>query len=256
MKTKLFIGITLIASVLSCSQKKSGTATTDSSAARTALPEVLQNHSEKEAFTALTGSDAKPIALFNGKNLSGWYIFTQQYGPDNDVENQFLIEDGVLHLDGQPMGYVCTRNSYGNYYLKVVFRWGEKKYPPREDHVRDSGVLYHIPDTVSNKLWPIAVEYQIQEGDCGDYWLIGTTGDSPNAQESTPGRFIRTANYENPAGEWNTVEIICYDNKSEHYLNGHLVNQASNLNVSEGKILLQLEGAEIFYQTVEMWKLK
>jgi hypothetical protein len=39
-------------------------------------------------------------------------------------------------------------------------------------------------------------------------------------------------------------------------VNGRLVNQASNLSVSEGKILFQLEGAEIYYKTIELIPLK
>ncbi|MDR3266864.1 MAG: DUF1080 domain-containing protein, partial [Tannerella sp.] len=59
-----------------------------------------------------------------------------------------------------------------------------------------------------------------------------------------------------PGQEWNTIEVICIDDKSEHYVNGHLVNQAENLSVTEGKILLQLEYAEVFYKTVELLPLK
>ena len=108
-------------------------------------------------------------------------------------------------------------------------------------------------------LWPMSVECQIMEGDCGDYYLIGgTMGESPNgnAQEDMPSRFVRTANFENPLPEWNTIEVICYDDKSEHYVNGHLVNQVIRLNVTEGKIALQTEAAEIFYQTVTLLPLK
>jgi len=254
MKQKLIAATLMLYVIVACSPKKQ-----EAQAPVSDIPEILQNHSEKELFTKLTDGNAEMIPLFNGKNLSGWYIFTQKYGENNDVENQFMVEDGVLHLQGQPMGYICTTDTYKNYYLKVVFRWGEKKYPPREDHARDSGVQYHIGDTVRNTLWPMSVECQIQENDCGDYWFLGgTSGKSPNRnpQDGITDQARRTANYENPAPEWNTVEIICYDDKSEHYVNGHLVNQAYEMNVSEGKILLQLEGAEIYYKTVDLLPLK
>jgi hypothetical protein len=52
------------------------------------------------------------------------------------------------------------------------------------------------------------------------------------------------------------IEIICVDDKSEHYVNGHLVNEAYSLSNTEGKILLQLEGAEVYYKTVELISLK
>ncbi|MDR1523964.1 MAG: DUF1080 domain-containing protein [Tannerella sp.] len=254
MTSYQIIGCALIFLTFACSQKKQETA-----GVRQEIPEILQNHSEKVSFTKLTGGNVEWIALFNGRDLSGWYTFTQKYGKNNDVEKQFPVEDGTLHFNGEPMGYICTNDSYRNYYLKIVFRWGEKKYPPREGGPRDSGVLYHFPDTAKNILWPVSIECQIQEGDCGDYWLVGgTTADSPNrdAGNDPQVRIVRSANFENPVPEWNTIEVICYDDKSEHYVNGHLVNRAYNLSVTEGKILLQLEAAEIYYKTVDLLPLK
>ena len=62
----------------------------------------------------------------------------------------------------------------------------------------------------------------------------------------------RTANFERPTGEWNTIEIICNGDQVEHYVNGHLVNSGTKASVSSGKILLQSEGAEIFFRRVDV----
>jgi hypothetical protein len=256
-QTLSIISLLLVFVFCSCTQKKQETVVQTEIPAQVEIPAILQNHPDKALFTQL--NNAKIIPLFNGTDLSGWYTFTEKQGVNKDVENEFLVEDSILHFNGELMGYICTNDSYKDYYLRVIFRWGETKYPPRLDSPRDSGVLYHFPDSVADKLWPTSIECQIQENDCGDYWLVGgTTADSHNqgTQEGTQGRFIRTANYENPNPEWNTIEIICIDNKSEHYVNGHLVNQAHNLSVCEGKILLQLEGAEIFYKSIELLPLK
>jgi hypothetical protein len=222
------------------------------------LPAVLKEHKDKASFTKVNNGAVQPVALFNGSDLTGWYTYTQAYGKNNDVEKAFSVEDGLLHFAGASMGYLCTNGAYKNYYLRVVFRWGEKKYAPRENSPRDSGILYHFSETAEDSVWPVSVECQVQENDCGDYYLVGgTTLDSPNTRpEGQSHRVVRTANFENPAPAWNTIEIICTDNTSEHYVNGQKVNEASNLSVSEGKILLQLEGAEIFYKTVELLPLK
>jgi hypothetical protein len=223
------------------------------------IPAILKEHKDKALFTKLNESPVEFISLFNGKDLSGWYTYTEKYGKNKDVDNTFRIEEGILHFDGENMGYISTNDSYKNYYLRVVFHWGEKKYEPRLNAPRDSGVLYHFSEGVEDSLWPTSIECQIQENDCGDYYLVGGTGaESPNSsnQEGTQGRIIRTANHENPNPEWNTIEVICFDDKSEHYVNGHLVNEAYNLSVSEGKILLQVEGAEIYYKSVELLPLK
>ncbi|MDR0863827.1 MAG: DUF1080 domain-containing protein [Candidatus Symbiothrix sp.] len=247
-QTRSISSLLLIFILFSCTQKKQETAVVQQD-----IPVILQEHPDKALFTKLTDG-AGFISLFNGTDLSGWYTFTEKGGVNNDVEKEFQVEDGVLHFNGEPMGYLSTNDSYKDYYLRVVFRWGEKKYPPRLDDPRDSGILYHFPEDAENKIWPLSIECQVQENDCGDYFLVGgATADSPNG---TGGRFIRTANYENPNPEWNTIEVICLDDKSEHYVNGHLVNQAYNLSVCEGKILLQLEGAEIFYKSVELLPLK
>ncbi|MDR2621498.1 MAG: DUF1080 domain-containing protein [Dysgonamonadaceae bacterium] len=223
------------------------------------IPAILKEHKDKALFTKLNEGKAQIISLFNGKDLSGWYTYTPKYGKNNDEEKSFQVEDGVLHFDGEPMGYIGTNDSYKDYYLRVVFRWGEKKYPPRLNSPRDSGVLYHFPEDAEDRTWPVSIECQVQENDCGDYWCVGGTSvqsPNPGQMEGRQMRIPRTANYENPNPEWNTIELICYDDKSEHYVNGHLVNEAYDLSVREGKILLQLEGAEVFYKTVELLPLK
>ncbi|MDR1436533.1 MAG: DUF1080 domain-containing protein [Candidatus Symbiothrix sp.] len=237
----------------------SGIGCTSSKRDKQEIPAILNEHTDKALFTKLNDGSAQLISLFNGKDLSGWYTYTEKYGKNKDEEKNFQVENGVLHFDGEPMGYICTNDSYKNFYLRIVFRWGDKKYPPRQDSPRDSGVLYHFSETADDALWPASIECQIQENDCGDYWCVGgTSAQSPNpgGMEGTQQRIPRTANFENPNPEWNTVEVICLDNKSEHYVNGHRVNEAYDLSVCEGKILLQLEGAEIFYKTVELLPLK
>lgn len=217
---------------------------------------VLQQHKDRALFVNLD-KVFKVIHLFNGKNLDGWYTYVDSIGVDKDVSS-FKVQKGAIHIDGPRMGYIATKGSFDNYYLKVVFKWGDKKYAPRLDSKRDSGVLYHFGSDVPDKVWPESVECQIQEGDCGDFWCVGGTNlDSPNrwAQEWDQKRVFRSADFENPTGEWNTIEILCYGDKAEHYVNGHLVNEGSNLSVTRGKILLQLEGAEVFYKTVDLIQL-
>ncbi|MDR3094941.1 MAG: DUF1080 domain-containing protein [Bacteroidales bacterium] len=214
-----------------------------------AIPDILKNHPEKDTFTKL--KEAKTIALFNGKDYTGWYTYTPNYGTDNDVEKAFTVEDGVMKFSGPSMGYVCTKDSYKNYYLRLQIRWGDRKYPPRENVRRDSGLLYHFPEGVNDELWPLSVECQIQEDDFGDYYFVN----GALAGGSSDG-IIHSANFEKAIPEWNTIEVICVDNKSEHYVNGHLVAQAQELNLNEGKIFLQLEGAEVFYKDIVLLPLK
>jgi hypothetical protein len=55
---------------------------------------------------------------------------------------------------------------------------------------------------------------------------------------------------EKPAGAWNALECLCRDRAIEVKLNGITVNRVSEVEPRKGKILLQCEGAEIFYRNV------
>jgi len=202
--------------------------------------------------------------LFNGKNLSGWYTFLRNQGQDNDPEGVFKVEDGLIHVSGKTFGYIMTEKEYENYHLVVEFKWGKTKWPPRENAVRDSGILYHVigPD----KVWPKSFECQIQEGDTGDFWLIDgvtlTTPDrptddgKPRKNERNKNRIIKYKDAERPSGEWNVVEVIADGNTVKHVVNGVLTNEGTNLSHTRGKILLQSEGAEVFYRKIELRPLK
>jgi hypothetical protein len=218
-------------------------------------PLVLQEHHNPVSFRNIWIRQLGAQKLLNGADTHGWYTFLEKLGKNNDPEGNFKIENGLLHIEGKNFGYLATEQSYANYYLKVVFRWGRHQYAPRATGKRDSGILYHFGPDVPDNIWPKSLECQVQEGDCGDYWCVGGASiGSPNrsAIEWNMKRIFRTADFENPTGEWNTMEIICNGNQSEHYVNGHLVNSGTNATVTAGKILLQSEGAEIYFKSVEL----
>ena len=89
--------------------------------------------------------DIKP--LFNGKNLTGWYTFLKTKGKNNDPDTVFSVNNGLLKITGKEFGYIITERSFDNFHLVVEFRWGEKKYPPRENKVRDNGICYYVVPT-------------------------------------------------------------------------------------------------------------
>jgi hypothetical protein len=215
---------------------------------------MLQDHGNPVSFRNIWVRELNVDKLFNNQDTKGWYIYLDSLKKNNDPGGNFSVRDKLLHIEGKYFGYLCTEKSYSNYYLKVVFKWGQKKYPPREKDKRDSGIMYHFNEKEADVVWPKSLECQVQEGDCGDYWCVGTSIDSPNKHETAWGmkHILRTANFENPTGEWNTIEIICNGNQTEHYVNGHLVNWGQSATVSSGRILIQSEGAEVFYKTIEL----
>jgi hypothetical protein len=73
------------------------------------------------------------------------------------------------------------------------------------------------------------------------------------------GRVIRTADFEKPRGEWNTVEVVCFGDRITNIVNGRVVNHATNVSrgkdgtggpLNHGKISFQSEGAEVFYRNI------
>lgn len=68
--------------------------------------------------------------------------------------------------------------------------------------------------------------------------------------------FRGAGDLEKPAGQWNRVECECRRRGVRIWVNGVLANEALDVFPSSGKILLQCEGAEIFFRNVELHPLK
>jgi hypothetical protein len=202
----------------------------------------------------LKQSDDKEFKpLFNGKDLGGWYSFLKSKGKSNDPDTIFSVKDGLLKITGKEFGYIVTERSFTNFHLVAEFKWGEKKYPPRENRVRDNGICYYVVST--DKVWPRSVECQIQEGDCGDFWLIDSViavvdGIQQGPTKNT--RVIKKKDNERPTGEWNRIEVIANQGKCTHIVNGVIVNEAEDVSLRTGRILIQSEGAETYYRKIEI----
>jgi hypothetical protein len=79
------------------------------------------------------------------------------------------LENGAVHVSGTEFGYFITKQEYKNYYLRAEFKWSEGTFPPRQGQARDSGILYNIQGP--NKVGPRSIEFQINEGCTGDFWM-------------------------------------------------------------------------------------
>ncbi|MBC3767177.1 3-keto-disaccharide hydrolase [Neptunicella marina] len=211
----------------------------------------------------------------------------------NDIYRVFTVAEHngepVLRISGEVYGAITSKAVYRNYHLLAQFRWGGKKWPPRLDLLRDSGILYHAIGENGQehfRTWMLSQEFQIMHGHVGDYWnQITSAMDvraftpeyimNPIADESQPflkvgygenikGLVLRKENAEKPLGEWNTVELICFEGQSLHIVNGKLVMVLKNsrynkdgvtLPLDEGKIQIQSEAAEVFYKNIKIKQL-
>ncbi|MCI0333900.1 MAG: DUF1080 domain-containing protein [Planctomycetes bacterium] len=229
--------------------------------------------------------------LFNGRDLKGWYTFLQQHGRNADPDRIIAIDDGVIHLYGDTaegsrvvMGYIATEKEYGNYHLRLQYRWGQKKFEPRVALPRDAGLYYHLMG--EDVVWPMGLQYQIQEGDVGDLLALSglqldssvdpTTKDleSRTFQEQKQGGLpvvfggsgiaYQLKGGMNELAGWNTLEVIARGSSITHVLNGKVVNRGENVRkvdaadpqqatpVTKGRIALEIEAAEIEYRNIEI----
>ena len=139
--------------------------------------------------------DGNWIALWNGKDLTGWHTFlgTPYQSKEDDAGNK-IIPFGIDHdplqvikvvdtdqgkanrISGVAWGMIYTEKIFQNYHLKLKVKWGEDMHIPRENGPRDSGLLYHGNGEPGSELaypWMNSQELQIQQGDMGDYWPVG-----------------------------------------------------------------------------------
>ena len=240
--------------------------------------------------------------LMNGKDLSGWETwltkphkssvvdglkknekgdYAEALGLNRDPNQVFSIVevDGhpALRISGEVWGGISTKEEFENYHFRAEFKWGQKKWPPREKTVRDNGLLYHCVGRhgAQSGLWMKSFEMQIQERDCGDFHsLAGAMVDVAAARKDpksplvyTPGapvvagvtqRILKNPDAEKPTGEWNTVEFYCHGQTSAHVVNGVVnmvltnLRHADNRPLTKGRIQIQSEGAEIYWRNLEV----
>jgi hypothetical protein len=251
-------------------------------------------------------SQAPWTPLFNGKDLDGWETwlgrphsltaipglprnergeYVQPIGLNTDPRSVFSVVqmDGgpAIRISGEVYGGLITREEHGDYHLRFDFKWGNKRWPPREQAVRDSGCCYHSvgPNDASYGFWMKSFEFQIQEGDCGDFYsLAGVIADaeavprdagnpksdlvfsrgSPRILGTTK-RIIKQPDNERPTGEWNAMELYCLGQTSVHVVNGKVNMILTGLRhrvdgrevpLTRGRIQFQSEAAEVFYRNV------
>jgi hypothetical protein len=229
----------------------------------------------------LAQAPADAIQLFNGKDLTNFYTFLQKQGRNNDPDKVFTVADGMIRVSGKEFGYFATEKDYENYVLTVEYKWGTETHAPRKDKARDSGLCFHLvgPD----KVWPRSHEFQIIEGGTGDIILIdGASVDfdpkleprfadkkmrSDDGKRIVRGRinwekraadwkdvvgFRGPVDLEKPLGEWNTLVLTADGATYSYEVNGTFVVRCTGAQPAKGRILLQSEGAELFFRKIEL----
>lgn len=208
-------------------------------------------------------------------------------GLGNDPKKVFsMIEQNgepVLYITGEIFGGLTTKAEYENYHVRLEVKWGQKIWEPRPTKPRDSGLLFHCvgPHGTFWNVWMSSLEYQIQENDMGDLYLLGGTsatvasqpkdkfrvfdpagpavgaGDRPDKQS---GMVMRSVNHEK-AGDWNVAEVYTVGDRAVFLVNGKIVNALADAKIKQGdqlvrlakgKLQIQSEAAEVYYRRVQI----
>ncbi len=255
-------------------------------------------------FNALS-QKARWVNLFNGKNLNGWDTYLGPeldsagnriskipVGLNKDPMKVFTVVEqngkNIIRISGQNWGGISTQKEFANYHLQLKFKWGQLTWGKKRGLKKDSGLLYHAvgEQGAQNTPWMRSQEFQIEEGNTGDYW--GVAG----AMQAIPAIFKGDKNYvysptgsiitfsvtsiagrncrksfdaEVASGGWNTLDLYCFGDRSFHVVNGKVVmrlfqsRQNDNGQITpltKGKIQIQSEGAEIFYKEIKVQGIK
>jgi len=232
--------------------------------------------------------------MFNGKNLSDWQIKFAKHPLNENYNDTFRVEDGLLKVrydkwnafNGE-FGHIFYRQPFSYYLVAAEYRFVGHQVvgagPALEWALRNNGIMIHGQSAESMGLdqdFPIALEVQLLGG-------LGR-GPRPNGNLCTPGTNVHfsdtlvTRHCTNSTSktydgdQWVRVEaLVLGDSIIKHIVNGDTVlvyrkpemggGAANNTKpgvlqpgkvLSEGTISLQAETAEIDFRKVEVLNLK
>ena len=251
--------------------------------------------------TSAADAPAEWQSLFNQKDLSNWdkwlgpkssgYLDPKTtkerpLGLNNDPLGVFTVvqEDGgpAIRVSGQVFGAITTKAEFGNVRIRVEYKWGEKKWPPRAEpkHYRDGGLLYWCigPQGAGSYAWMRSVECNIMQKGVGQWWGVDGTyvdiegrkvvlekepgipyrGEAPGEQcvlyepggpQITTGEGITSALDPEKPGAWNVCEVVAWGNVGIHILNGQVVLVLTNPRYKEGGREMALSHGQIQLQS-------
>lgn len=233
-------------------------------------------------------------SLFNGENLDGWDTWvgplsdsTEVVGLNKDPLNLFSVVDldgeKVIRISGEKNASLATKEEFENYHILVELKWGDEVFS-----TYNSGLLYHSYGDfgVGLGVWMSSHELQLKTGNMGDSYRMGKSYCEIPMKKNAEGKYVystdgeilpsvpdtetrvigKNADYEKPHGEWNTIEMYCFEGTSVHVVNGNvnMINYNSGKYLGEnniepltkGKIQFQSEGGELFIKTVQIKPIK
>ena len=172
---------------------------------------------DKGAMNTLTDAEKAQdwILMFDGKTSDGWRGYNKKTFPAG-----WIIEDGAFKCKGSGNGEagaidggdVIYDKKFSNFDLKLEWKISQGG---------NSGIFYLAREVEGWKIYRTALEMQVLDNDRHIDSNLGKDGNrkAGSLYDLIPAKPQNTK----PAGQWNSVEIICYQGTVVHKQNGETV---------------------------------
>jgi len=225
------------------------------------------------------------IQLFNGKDLTGWSIKFTGYPLNENFNNTFRVEEGLLKVrydqweefHGE-FGHIFYGTPYSSYKLRVEYRTAGEQVPGGPEWAyKNNGVMFHSQSAGSmlvDQDFPVSIEAQLLGG-------YGDGSERSTGNVCTPGTHIvmngelitqhciTSTSKTYDGDEWVNFELVVYgDSIIHHIVNGDTVLTYSKPQIggdlpegfplpegtplTSGYIALQAESAPFDFRKVEL----
>ncbi len=186
-----------------------------------------------------TAADPKWEQLFNGKNLNGWHPKIRYHDLDDNFNNTFRVENGLLEVRydqydnfNETYGHLFYKKPFSYYLIAVEYRFvGDQCKGGPGWAFRNNGIMIHgqAPETMKkDQDFPNSMEVQ----------LLGGTGkgNRSTANLCTPGtQFER---------DGKIITQHCTDSKSQTY-NGDQWVRVEALVLADSLVIHYVNGEEV-----------
>jgi hypothetical protein len=206
----IFAAAILITATCNAQQKNSSAQAPNSTgAAKTTAAPKMNSLSAEEAAQGW-------ILLFNGKSGEGWRGVNKTAFPVG-----WVVEEGLLRCIGSGRGEAGATNGGDILYAAKQFSNFDLKLEWKISKGGNSGVFYLGKEVPGKEIWRTAPEFQVLDNDNHPDAMLGKDGNrkAGSLYDLIPAKPQNTK----PAGEWNSIEIICYQGTVVHKQNGETI---------------------------------
>ena len=231
----------------------------------------LTNHHDKDplrVYSVVDAIDGAPAIRISGEVWGG--LLTKQayrdykliaefrWGPATWGQRRARTRDSgiLIHAQGRPGN--TGKDFNGNWMMSLEFQIIEggvgdfisvSGYTESGEMIRPTLTVRHRKDRDGESVFDPNGEPRVFNSGRVNWW-----GRSEDWADKIG--FRGAQDVESPLYEWNLLEAIVEKGNVKYYVNGKLVLEGTDSNFTEGKLMFQSEGAEIYFRRIDLEPLK